>query len=156
MSNKAFADEINDIYFTRGRKRHVWREESASRGKLDEGRLLQLVGYLGADPPDIDPHSFSRFPQVVEAVTAAQKLLVDGMSIADWAKVKANVLNSRGDVLLVWLFFTIRHSDDFQMLSLALGRLNQQLGEAPAQRVIKDMDLDPRKRAFIELRRRSR
>ena len=94
-----------------------------------------------------DPHH----PASDTTVRQAQQMMERDLTGSDWGQVRGHMLSSTGDAALLWSFFTVIKSEDMAMFKLALARIYQFLGYERSRELFRGMDLDPRKRAYIEL-----
>ena len=92
-----------------------------------------------------------RHPASDTTVREAQLMMARDMSSSDWGRVRGHMLSSTGDAALLWSFFTVIKSEDMTMFKLALARIYQFLGYERSRELFRGMELDPRKRAYIEL-----
>jgi hypothetical protein len=92
-----------------------------------------------------------RHPASDTTVREAQQMMERDLSRTDWVRVRGHMLSSTGDAALLWSFFTVIKSEDMAMFELALSRIYQFLGHERSRELFRDMELDPRKRAYIEL-----
>jgi hypothetical protein len=92
-----------------------------------------------------------RRPASDTTVRQAQQMMERDLSTSDWGQVRGHMLSSTGDAALLWSFFTVIKSEDMQLFQLALARIYQFLGHERSRELFRGMDLDNRKRAFIEL-----